>query len=143
MKFVYTHLVSASVICAVIASVGLVAFAADTSDDAEPEPISIDSEKDGISYAVGVQVGGSILQGGLDVNPDMVLRGIRDTLEHRELAMSDMELQQAMMALQKQLKEQEEQMQQEMQQRQMEQQQELPQQLPPDEATPPPPPPPM
>ncbi len=95
-------------------------MADDQNETPQNDKIVLETEKDRFSYIIGVQVGGSIMQGGLDLNPDMLARGIKDIVEDNELAMSEEEMQEAMMALQKKMSEAQEEMQREMQDRQRE-----------------------
>lgn len=95
------------------------AFAADdVADDAQAPPIT--AEADQISYIVGIQFGSTIQQLGLDINFDVLVRGMRDLVEDNELAMSEEALESAMMLLQQKMTEAQEEMQREQMTRQRE-----------------------
>lgn len=111
-----------AVVCTVAVFLGMAAISIPTAYT-EEETTAIETETDRISYVIGVQVGSSVLQGGLEVAPEPLVQGIMDTIGEKDLALSDEELQEAMMALQRKMAEAQQEM-----QRQMQQQQELQQQ---------------
>ena len=62
------------------------------------------TEKDKVSYGIGVSVAKNFQQQGLDVNAKLVVKGLQDALAGKKLLMSDNELRQTMMAFQTQLR---------------------------------------
>jgi FKBP-type peptidyl-prolyl cis-trans isomerase FklB len=62
------------------------------------------TEKDKMSYAIGVQVAESIKSQGVEVSPDLVARGILDTLAGAKLLLSDEQLGAAVQALQQDMR---------------------------------------
>ena len=56
------------------------------------EPAALKTEKDKVSYAIGVQIAASIKGQGLDLDPDMVSKGFKDVLSGGKPLMSEEEL---------------------------------------------------
>ncbi len=77
------------------------------ADDVEPEASTavLETDQDRASYAVGMQMGASLLQSGLKISVEAVLAGVEDTLRERTPAMDEQQVQAAMMALQMQMME--------------------------------------
>jgi len=71
----------------VFLAVGLVA----TLASAEKDPV-LKTQKDMESYAMGVEVAKNWKQQGLDFDPEVVFRGMRDALEVNKLLLSDYDL---------------------------------------------------
>lgn len=118
---------------ALVLAAGITAHADNPAEEARA---TIDTEQERMSYVIGVQMGSSIQQGGIDVASEALMQGMTDVLENNDLALSEAELQEAMMALQRKMnaahEEQQRQLQ-EQQQRMQEQQQQMqepPQQIP-------------
>lgn len=61
------------------------------------------SQKDKVSYGIGVQVAKTLKNQGIDVNPDLLVKGIRDALSGQKLLMSDDDLNNTMAALQQEI----------------------------------------
>lgn len=61
------------------------------------------TQKDKVSYGVGVQVARSLKNQGIDVNPDLLVQGIKDALSGQKLMMSDEDLNTTMAAFQQEL----------------------------------------
>jgi FKBP-type peptidyl-prolyl cis-trans isomerase len=61
------------------------------------------TQKDKVSYGIGVQVAKTLKGQGIDVNPDLVVKGLRDALFGQKLLMSDDELNTTMAALQQEM----------------------------------------
>ncbi len=128
MKSRYTSIIIvAAFLCISAVAFNLVAFADADTEEPETSDATIDTEQDKVSYAIGAQIGHSVLQGDVDINTDVLIHGIADVLEEKELAMSDTEMQETMIALQQRMQqqqleqmtpEQREQLQQQMQQQQ-------------------------
>ncbi|MFP4382201.1 MAG: FKBP-type peptidyl-prolyl cis-trans isomerase [Candidatus Sumerlaeia bacterium] len=95
----------------------MTAWAADeaaTDADAKKSDIKIETDKDKISYVLGVNIGMDLKNSGIDVNPEVLAEAIRAAVNEEEFALSDEEMMQAMQLFQQQ-----------MQQAQMKQQQEM------------------
>jgi FKBP-type peptidyl-prolyl cis-trans isomerase len=61
------------------------------------------TQKDKVSYGIGVQVAKTLKGQGIDVNPDLLVKGLRDALSGQKLLMSDDELNTTMTALQQEM----------------------------------------
>lgn len=70
---------------------------------------ALQTPKDRLSYAIGVQVGAGIKGQGIEVDADVVVKGLRDALSGGKLAMTDDELGAAIMALQEDMRRKQEQ----------------------------------
>ncbi len=88
-----------------------------------PKPdgnISIESQTDKISYAIGTQIGNSLKSQEIEINLDLLILGIKHVLDGKELAMSPEQIRETMMAFQKTMQEKMQKQRAEMQQKQME-----------------------
>jgi FKBP-type peptidyl-prolyl cis-trans isomerase FklB len=75
--------------------------------------VALKTEKDKTSYAIGLNIGKSLHRDSLDVDPDILLQGLKDALAGGKTLLTDDEAKAAMTALQKDVrKKQEEKMQQ-------------------------------
>ncbi len=61
------------------------------------------TQKDKVSYGIGVQVAKTLKNQGLDINPDLLIKGLRDGLSGQKLLMSDDDLNTTMAALQQEM----------------------------------------
>jgi FKBP-type peptidyl-prolyl cis-trans isomerase len=61
------------------------------------------TQKDRLSYAVGVDMGNSLKKNAIDVDADIVARGIKDTLTTGKPLMTDQEVRAAIMTAQKEM----------------------------------------
>jgi FKBP-type peptidyl-prolyl cis-trans isomerase len=61
------------------------------------------SQKDKVSYTIGVFSGKNLKQQTVDVNPDIMMKGVKDALSGGKLLLTDQEMQEVMTALQKDL----------------------------------------
>ena len=86
-----------------LASLFFIQLAAITAD--AQEPAALKTEKDKVSYAIGVQIAASIKGQGLDIDPDMVSKGFKDVLSGGKPLMSEDELRVTLTTLQQQMKE--------------------------------------
>ncbi|NNJ26410.1 FKBP-type peptidyl-prolyl cis-trans isomerase N-terminal domain-containing protein [Alienimonas chondri] len=68
--------------------------AAAGANEPSPVPVSKLSEPQKLSYALGVNIGRSLLADGLDPDPELFLDGLRDALTERPVQLSDEELSQ-------------------------------------------------
>src|SRR6202047_2454139 len=82
----------------VVLGFGLLAMQASAQDPTAPT-----TPKDKVSYGIGVQVAKTLKGQGIDVNPDLLIKGLRDTLSGQKLLMSDDELNTTMAALQQEV----------------------------------------
>jgi len=63
--------------------------------------LDLKEEKVRLSYSVGYQVGGDFLRQGTDINPELVLKGVRDALAGNEPLMSQKDMRTTLINLQK------------------------------------------
>ncbi len=68
------------------------------------------TQKDRISYVIGVDIGTNLKKNSIDVNPDLLLRGIKDGLSGSKLMMSDQEIKETIAAFQKEIQARKEEM---------------------------------
>lgn len=96
----------------VVAGLGLLAIQTPAQNSGapgtQPGQTAPSTEKDKVSYGVGVQVARSLKSQGIDVNPDLVAQGLKDALAGQKLLLSDEELNNTMAALQRELAQKEE-----------------------------------
>jgi FKBP-type peptidyl-prolyl cis-trans isomerase len=81
-----------------VVGLGLLAISAMAQDSTAPT-----SQKDKVSYGIGVGVAKTLKAQGIDVNLDLVLKGLHDALSGQKLLMSDEELNSIMAALQQEV----------------------------------------
>ena len=67
------------------------------------EQTPVQSEQHKISYSLGYNIGQDFSQKKLDIDPDMLMRGMNDALSGSTTALSEDEMRQAMMDLQKKM----------------------------------------
>lgn len=85
-----------AVITAACAWVCVLGFAAD-------DKVVLKDQKDKASYSIGINIGNSLKQQSLDLNPDMVAAGIRDVLSNAKPLLTEQEIQATLMEFQKQM----------------------------------------
>jgi FKBP-type peptidyl-prolyl cis-trans isomerase FklB len=56
------------------------------------EPVLLKSQKDKISYIIGLDIGNNLKRQGAEVNPDALLTGMKDALSGKKAAMSEEEI---------------------------------------------------
>lgn len=100
--------------------IGLMALQANAQDSAAPKtapgtqpgaatqtqpgtPGGPQTEKDKVSYGIGVQVARSLKAQDVDINPDLLVKGLKDALAGEKLLMSDDDLNNTMAAFQREL----------------------------------------
>lgn len=66
--------------------------------------IAITSDRDKVSYTIGVDLGKNFKQRNVDINPEVLMQGINDALNDKPLQMSQQEMQQTLQTFQKQLR---------------------------------------
>jgi hypothetical protein len=76
--------------------------------------IQLNDQRDKVGYSIGLDIGSSIRQQQVDIDADILVRGIKDGITQADPMLTDAEIQEVMMAFQ-----------QEMMQRQMQQQQQM------------------
>jgi FKBP-type peptidyl-prolyl cis-trans isomerase FklB len=75
-------------------------------------PLTLKTQKDKVSYAIGLSVGHNLKRDSLEVDPSILLRGIKDAMAGGKMLLTDDEVKQVMTALQADVrKKQEEKMQ--------------------------------
>ncbi len=79
-------------------AVGLLAIQASAQETA-----TLTTQKDKVSYGIGVQVAASLKGQGIDVDPNLLVKGLRDALSGQKLLMSDEELSATMAAFQQEM----------------------------------------
>jgi len=57
-------------------------------DPARAAPVKLETDMDKVSYTLGTRIGRGFKQGGVEINLDLFMRGIKDVLTDRELALS-------------------------------------------------------
>jgi FKBP-type peptidyl-prolyl cis-trans isomerase FklB len=78
--------------------VGLLAIQASAQEQA-----TLTTQKDKVSYGIGVQVAASLKGQGIDVDPNLLVKGLRDALSGQKLLMSNEELSATMAAFQQEM----------------------------------------
>jgi FKBP-type peptidyl-prolyl cis-trans isomerase len=68
------------------------------------EPTDLKTEKDKVNYGIGVSVGRNFKQQNMDVDVDLVVKGMKDELGGKKLLMSDDDLRKTMQAYQGELR---------------------------------------
>jgi len=68
------------------------------------EPAELKTEKDKINYGIGVSIGKSFKQQGMEVDIDLVMKGLEDELTGKRLLLSDDELRKTMISYQQELR---------------------------------------
>lgn len=74
------------------------------SASAQNAPAALKTQKDKLSYAIGMEMGKGVKAQELDVDPDLVSRGLKDAITGGKPLMSDDELQAVIAALRDQMK---------------------------------------
>jgi len=67
------------------------------------DKVELKTEKDKASYAIGMDIGGSLKRNGIEVNSDVLLKGLKDSLAGEKTLMTEQEARETMAALQKEL----------------------------------------
>jgi FKBP-type peptidyl-prolyl cis-trans isomerase len=68
------------------------------------EPAELKTEKDKVNYSIGVSIGKSFKQQGMEVDIDVVVKGLKDELTGKKLLLSDDDLRKTMTAYQHELR---------------------------------------
>jgi FKBP-type peptidyl-prolyl cis-trans isomerase len=69
-----------------------------------PAPVTLKTDKDKVSYAIGMNIGRNMHMQSVDIDPAILLRGLNDELASRKTLMTDMEMQSTLMQLQQDLR---------------------------------------
>jgi len=69
----------------------------------ESAPLTLETQKEKVSYAVGINLGRGIHKEAVDVDPEILARGLRDGLTEAKPQMTDEEVQATLTELQKQV----------------------------------------
>lgn len=83
----------ASVLCCIFLTTSVIAA----------EKLELKSQKDKVSYAIGLDMGNSLKKNEIDVEPDVLVRGIKDALTGGKQLMTEQEIKETIVALQKDL----------------------------------------
>lgn len=75
---------------------------------ADPTPNELSSQKDKVSYSIGMSVGRNLKRGGYDVNVDTLAEAIKDILSGKEPKLTDTQSQEIMTAYTKELRQKQE-----------------------------------
>ncbi|HPD14410.1 MAG TPA: FKBP-type peptidyl-prolyl cis-trans isomerase [Planctomycetota bacterium] len=63
----------------------------------------MDSLKDKVSYAIGLSIGKNMKQDNVELDPDLLLRGLKDALSGAKPLLTEAQIQEAMVAFQKEM----------------------------------------
>jgi FKBP-type peptidyl-prolyl cis-trans isomerase len=74
-----------------------------TPKAAEQKAVSLKTEMDKVSYAIGARMGQSFKRQGIQINAELLMRGIRDALAGREPALTQEQMQQVMTDFQRRM----------------------------------------
>lgn len=92
-----------SAVAAAVAMVTLLAcstsFAQAVATTAADAPSAFASRKDALSYAIGVSTARNLMKDGVEINPDVMLKGIQDAVGNKRTQMSEQEIRSAMSGL--------------------------------------------
>ena len=61
------------------------------------------NQKDKISYIIGMRIGSDMKKQSIDINPNIVAKGIEDALKEAKPLLTEQEVQETMMAFQKEM----------------------------------------
>ena len=67
------------------------------------ETPSLKDQKDKVSYSIGMEIGKNLKRQSLDLNPDILLKGIKDAFSGEKALMTDQEIVETMTAFQKEM----------------------------------------
>jgi len=86
------------------ALVAIVAFSACKTQKAVPEkPFALENNTDTVSYIIGADVAGNLTANGIELNPDMFMKGFKDKLNGIDTIFTQEEIQTILMEFQKEL----------------------------------------
>jgi len=84
-----------------IAVVGILFFVSHVSAD---ENLMLKHQKDKISYIIGLDIGSNFKKQSIDIDPDILLKGMKDALAGKKAALSEEEIRETKAAFQKEMK---------------------------------------
>ena len=87
-----------NVLIAVALSIVLVAGCVNAGDNT-----ALKSEKDKVSYSIGLNIGNNFKSQSVDINPDILAKGVKDALSGSKSLMTEKEIQETMAAFQKEM----------------------------------------
>ena len=64
---------------------------------------TLKTEKDKVSYIIGTDIAKNLKKQGIDIDPDMLFKGLKDEFTDQKLVLSDSEIQQVMLAFQQEM----------------------------------------
>ena len=67
------------------------------------EPPSLKDQKDKVSYSIGMEIGKNMKKQSVDVNPEFLVKGIKDAFSDSKPLMTDEEMKEALTAFQKEM----------------------------------------
>lgn len=67
------------------------------------ENLVLNDQKDKVSYSIGMNIGNNLKKQSIDVNPDVLAQGIKDTLSGSKALMTEQEVNETIMAFQKEM----------------------------------------
>lgn len=67
------------------------------------ENLVLKNQKDKVSYSIGMEIGKSFKRQSIDIDPDLLLKGMKDALSGRKALLSDEEIRETMTAFQKEM----------------------------------------
>jgi FKBP-type peptidyl-prolyl cis-trans isomerase FklB len=73
-----------------------------------PVPLALQTQKDKVSYAIGLNIGKSLRKDSVDVNPTIFVRGVKDALSGAKALLTEEELKTVLTALQTDLRKKQE-----------------------------------
>lgn len=82
----------------VLLTIGLVCVAAEAQ-----QKTALKAQKDKVSYCIGVDIGKNFNQQSIDVNLDLLLKGMKDALSNAKLLLTDQEMREVMMVFQSEM----------------------------------------
>ncbi len=82
-----------------VAALGIVLLAS----QANGEELVLKDQKDKVSYGIGMDIGNNLKKQSIDVDPDILAKGIKDAYSGGKTLMNEQELRDTMMALQKEM----------------------------------------
>ncbi len=74
------------------------------AEEKAQSPVELKDLKDKVSYAIGLSIGRDFKNQDLEINPDILAQGIRDSLQGNDPLMSDEEIKETQMAFQEEVR---------------------------------------
>jgi len=71
-----------------------------TTDAKKSSPLTLESQKDKASYAIGMNIGKSMKKDDVDVDPEILARGMKDAIDGKQPLLTDEEIQTVLTTLQ-------------------------------------------